>query len=704
MKKLFFFLATLVAVVLAVAFFVPQLIPASTYKAEIEKQASAKLGRPVTFGDDISIRIIPTTAFKVTQLQIDNPAGFDSPYLARVERADIGVKLFPLFSREVEITRFVLTEPTINLEKKKNGAINWDFVGEEAAASDSAASDGDSIRDIRLGDVRIVNGAATYTDNAAGQSFAIKDIDVGVTLKSLDTPLSAQGTLLFQDAPAKLDLVMTTPGAFLRQAKTDMKFSLDLGETSMGGDLDVTPTDQSMALAGKVNFDAPDLPQLAALMGAPLPEAPGFDQFSVKGTLAGAPDDLRLTGAKITFDEIKAAGDLRLKMGGARPKATGTLTTDALDLRPYMPAPATTQAGFPAWSEEVMDFTSLRNIDADLNVSAKTVYMNNMQFGESRMDVVIDNGRMTADIPELAMYEGNGSGRLVVNARGRAPSFAGNFKMNKVDAEPFSADVLNTRNILGLGGFTFNFSANGASQAAIMRTLDGKGGFDVIDGALNGINLAKLARSAASFQQGIDPSAVTSAIAAVQGADEATDFSTFLTNFTMDNGIITAPTIDLVSPVMQMKGSGTINLPQQTLDLRLTPAASLNVDGSGGNGLAIPVRITGTFSKPNVGVDVAALLKGQAGERLRGVIDGAVGDQLKDSPASGLLDSVLDRAVGGSSDPAADNSATDQSTEGSVEDAVEDAAKSAIGSLFGRRKKAEEKTENDDDGGSDGNN
>jgi len=237
-----------------------------------------------------------------------------------------------------------------------------------------------------------------------------------------------------------------------------------------------------------------------------------------------------------------------------------------------------------------------------------------------------------------------------------------------------------------------------------MRTLDGKGGFDVIDGALKGINLAKLARTAASFQQGIDPVAVTSAIATVQGTDEATDFSTFLSNFTMDNGIVTAPTVDLVSPVMQMKGSGTINLPQQTLDLRLTPAASLNSDGSGGGGISVPVRITGTFSQPKVGVDIAALLKGQAGQQLRGVIDGAVGDQLKDSPASGLLDSVLDRAVGGSSDPAANNSATDQSTEGSVEDAVEDAAKSAIGSLFGRRKKAEEKTENDDDGGSDGNN
>ncbi|MEO1706861.1 MAG: AsmA family protein [Pseudomonadota bacterium] len=702
MKKIVFVLAAFVAVVVAVALIVPQLIPASTYKAEIEKQASAKLGRPVTFGDDISIRLIPTTAFKVTQLQIDNPDGFASPYLARVERADIGVKLFPLFSREVEITRFVLTEPTINLEKKKNGAVNWDFVGENAPRTDdNAAGDGDSIKDIRLGDVRIVDGAATYKDAAAGQSFAMKDIDVGVTLKSLNTPLTAQGTLIFQDTPAKLDLVMTTPGDYLRQAKTDMKFSLDLGDTAMGGDLDVTPSDKSVALAGTVNFDAPNLSQFAALMGTPLPDAPGFDRFSVNGTLAGAPDDLRLTGAKITFDEIKAAGDLRLKTGGARPKATGTLTTEALDLRPYMPPPATTQSGFPAWSEEAMDFTSLRTIDADLNVSAKTVYLNNMQFGESRMTVVIDNGRMTADIPELAMYNGNGSGRLVVNARGRAPSFAGNFKMKKVDAEPFSADVLNTRNILGLGGFTFNFSASGASQAAIMRTLDGKGGFDVIDGALKGINLAKLARTAASFQQGIDPAAVTSAIATVQGTDEATDFSTFLSNFTMDNGVVTAPTVDLVSPVMQMKGSGTINLPQQTLDLRLTPAASLNSDGSGGGGISVPVRITGTFSQPKVGVDIAALLKGQAGQQLRGVIDGAVGDQLKDSPAGGLLDSVLDRAVGGGADANAPDGATDQSTEGSVEDAVEDAAKSAIGSLFGGRKKTEETKE--DDGGSDGN-
>ena len=321
-----------------------------------------------------------------------------------------------------------------------------------------------------------------------------------------------------------------------------------------------------------------------------------------------------------------------------------------------------------------------------------------MRFSESELDLVISNGRMTAEIPKMGMYKGNGSGRVVVNARSRVPSFAGNFTMARVDAQPFSIDVLSIDNLLGLGGFNFNFTASGASQAAIMATLDGGGGFDVNDGAIKGFNIAKLARAASSFQQGVNPTAVTSAISAASGGDEVTDFSSFLSKFTMDNGIMTVPTIDLTSPVLSMAGSGTIDLPRQTIDLSLQPTASLNADGSGGNGIAVPVRITGTFSNPKVGVDVEALLRGEAGRRLRGVVDGALGDRIKDSPAGGLLDGVLDRATGGgSSGGSSGGQVTADGADAAEEDVdpVEAAAKSAIGSIFGGRKKDKDDSDQD---------
>ncbi len=702
MRKLLFGIVALIAVLIAVALFLPQLIPAETFKGELEKRASESLGRNVTIGDDLSIKIFPKTAFRVTDLQIDNPDGFSSPYLVRVGEASIGVDLLKILSREVQINQFVLQEPDINLEKTKSGAINWELSPANGDAQSSSSGDGgadvtNAINDIRLGDVRIVDGKATYADRQADQSYAINDIDVDVTLDSLEKPFAVKGTMDIQDTPSRIDLVMTNLGNFIREEDTNLTFTMELGETSAGGNLGVT-FDKGMSFQGPVNFSAPDLPALAALAGSPLPDAPGFDTFSVSGTLNGTSSDIRLTGAQINFDAIEASGDLRLILSGARPKATGTLTTPSLDLRPYMPPPTTTSEGFPAWSQEPMDFTSLRNIDADLDISTNEILLNQMRFSESELDLVISNGRMTAEIPKMGMYKGNGSGRVVVNARSRVPSFAGNFTMARVDAQPFSIDVLSIDNLLGLGGFNFNFTASGASQAAIMATLDGGGGFDVNDGAIKGFNIAKLARAASSFQQGVNPTAVTSAISAASGGDEVTDFSSFLSKFTMDNGIMTVPTIDLTSPVLSMAGSGTIDLPRQTIDLSLQPTASLNADGSGGNGIAVPVRITGTFSNPKVGVDVEALLRGEAGRRLRGVVDGALGDRIKDSPAGGLLDGVLDRATGGgSSGGSSGGQVTADGADAAEEDVdpVEAAAKSAIGSIFGGRKKDKDDSDQD---------
>ena len=93
------------------------------------------------------------------------------------------------------------------------------------------------------------------------------------------------------------------------------------------------------------------------------------------------------------FDEIEAQGALSLDWAGERPKASGVLSTQSLDLRPYMPPPAeTAPEGFPAWSEAPMDFSSLRNLDADLDISTDAIFLNDLQIGESRLLLVIDNG------------------------------------------------------------------------------------------------------------------------------------------------------------------------------------------------------------------------------------------------------------------------------------------------------------------------
>ena len=433
MSRILFFLVALIAVAFSVLIFAPGVIPVAAYKDRIELAASNAVGRDVSIGDELSFRILPHTAFHVEDLEIANADGFEGDYLARVAEADIGVKLFSLLSGAVEVDRFVLTEPDIILARAADGRVNWNFAESEDDAA-TAASAGEP-RDIKLGDMRIIGGKASFADAAAGKNYVADALDLTVTLNSLSEPLEARGNMLFQGAPSKIDLVLTSLADLMRKEPGNLKIDMTVDEAVIGADLTIDPG-ETLNYSGPVRLDAPDLPAFATLLGLDVADAPGFDRLNLSGDVDGGPSSLRLSNSILTFDDINAQGALRFDWSGDRPKAGGVLSTDKLDLRRYLPPPNENAAGFPAWSEAPINFSSLRNVDADFDISTDAVFLNDLELGQSRIKVVVDNGRLTADIPELAMYGGQGSGRVVVNARGATPSLSGNFDMGAVQAQP----------------------------------------------------------------------------------------------------------------------------------------------------------------------------------------------------------------------------------------------------------------------------
>ncbi len=667
MSRILFFLVALIAVAFAVLVFAPGVIPVAAYKGRIELAASNAMGREVTIGDNLSFRIVPHTAFHVEDLEIANADGFDGAYLARVGEADIGVKLFSLLSGAVEVDRFILTEPDIILARGRDGSVNWNLA---ATDEPGEATDESATRDIRFGDLRIIDGKARFSDEAAGKTYAAEAMNLTVTLNSLAEPLEASGTMLFQGAPSEVDIVLTSLSNLMRREPGNLKVDLKVDDAVLGADLTID-TGETLGYAGPVRLNAPDLPAFGALLGLDVADAPGFDRLKLAGTVDGGANSLRLSNSDITFDDIDAHGALRFDWSGARPKAGGVLSTEQLDLRRYLPPPSENAQGFPAWSEASINFSSLRNVDADFDISTDAIFLNDLAMGQSRLKITVVNGRLTADIPELAMYGGQGSGQLVVNARGAKPSFSGNFDMGAVQAQPLSLDLLKHDNLLGLGGFKFNFTATGASQAAIMSSMDGAGGFDIANGALKGVNIAKIARAVASLQQGFNPAALQRAVSEARGPSQQTDFSEFLSDFKITDGLVNAPTITLTGPYLTMTGKGNVNLPLQTIDLRLSPRAADTIDGSGARSISIPLRIGGTFSKPTIGIDAEALVLGGAQKTIRDVLKGVSGGNVAEEEA-----------------PAGDNA------EPQEEPTPEETALGLLDSIFGQKpKKDDEKGE-----------
>jgi AsmA protein len=96
----------------------------------------------------------------------------------------------------------------------------------------------------------------------------------------------------------------------------------------------------------------------------------------------------------------------------------------------------------------------------------------------------------------------------------------------------------------------------------------------------------------------------TSALTGAVGGSNATDFGALTGTYTITNGILKNNDLKLTSPEMPMTGAGTVDLPKQEVNYRVTP----NVAGL----LAVPVDITGPWDNLSYRPDLAGIAKGLA--------------------------------------------------------------------------------------------
>ena len=180
MKKLLIGLGVVVVLLIAAAVIVPMLIPLERYKSEIQAQVKEKTGRDLRIDGDISLSVFPTLAVSVENVGFANAAGATTPEMATIDRLDVALRLLPLLSQEVAIDHFILEKPIINLEIDPQGRPNWQFDTVEAAAPSTSAGGGApsggggaSLSELRLGDVRLVDGTLNYIDRQSGQEVNV---------------------------------------------------------------------------------------------------------------------------------------------------------------------------------------------------------------------------------------------------------------------------------------------------------------------------------------------------------------------------------------------------------------------------------------------------------------------------------------------------------------------------------------------------
>jgi len=680
MKKVLIGIGVFVVVLVAALLIIPPLIPVDVYKEQLTSQVRDATGRELVIKGDMSFSLLPSVGIEANDVAFANARGASTPQMATLKRLTVALRVLPLLSGEVEVDSFVLVEPVINLEVDKEGRPNWEFKakptaqaapasGERAEAGDGAGGDL-GIADIRLGDVRLVDGTVNYFDAQSGQKEQIEKVNLTVSLPALDQPFDAKGTATWHDKEVALTLHAANLKDLLAGKSTTVRLGVDSEPVDLAFEGSVVNGARLQA-EGDTRLDVPSIRDLAAWAGAPIEmEGTGLGPLKIAGRLALKGAAVSFSNAEIALDDIKATGGF-IFVSAAIPEIKGRLDVERLDLNPYIPpkkgagpagqqAPAQGGAGGAAapkeWSDEPIDHSALKSANADLTFTAQEIIFDKIKVGRSAVHLVLKGGRLVVDLTELALYNGAGKARIVLDGSGSTLGVEQTLELAGIKAEPFLTDAAGFDRLEGTANAHVAVKGRGNSERQIVSSLNGNGDVRFDDGAIKGMNLAQMVRSVSieALSQGF-------------GGAQKTDFTELSGTFVITNGILDNRDLLMKSPLLRVAGAGTSDLPKRTVDYRVEPKVVASLEGQGAtdkSGIVFPVVVKGSWDDPQWSLELfnprQLSPEGIAGaaQQLKGTVE-----SIKKGGVKGVLPGLL----GGQQAPAQEQPAQQQPEQPAVD-------------------------------------
>lgn len=456
------------------------------------------------------------------------------------------------------------------------------------------------------------------------------------------------------DSPATIDRVEIVDGAVvLSNARDHVEQRVEaIGATARQG-VDGKTMVTGAARAGdhpltfEVNAEAPSRPHA----GQPIPvdfkiEMPKTWRAPLTGHA-----DLRWNSGRLAVNNLSGRLDDGAFNGWASIDLVGKPFLK-LDLDVQRLAIATSRrpsdSGQP-WSTTPIDLRGLNYVDGQAKLSVSALELAGTGLGSAAVEATLESGALKAAVANLGLYDGQARGELVIDASAGVAAYAMHGDLIGASAGPLLQTLADFDKLDGRMRAKLALRATGASEQAIMSSLEGSAFLNLQDGAIRGLNIAQMIRTLTSAP-----------LSGWQHSKElSTDLSQLSASFRIDRGQATTGDLDLVGPLVKVTGGGTIDLGHKTLGLRVAPKLVLTTEGQGRGsdpvGLGIPVAIEGPWSEPRIYPDVAGLLDnpeaayaklkqmgaglfGKDGTRLDELINGiggVIGHATADAPAQG---------------------------------------------------------------------
>ncbi|WP_319583538.1 AsmA family protein [uncultured Pseudodesulfovibrio sp.] len=670
--------ASLVVLCLTVAIAATILVDPNAYKGEIVRLVREKTGRQLAFEGEIELNFFPYVGFSVGPVALGNGPGFSSPEMVRIKRAKVSLDLIPLVSGRVCVGKLVLDGLSVHLDKNAEGVGNWEaLAGAQDAAAETASpngpadSDGQSVtdddgglnlEDISVQGVEITDAGLVYMD--AQQQSVTSVGNLNLTLGAihgtdaipfaLDFNLVSEqpklalhpklsGDIRLAPAARTVTLDNLTVSALGAQLSGRLRAGMRNGEPQFSGTLrlaDTSPRD----LLDKLGITLPETSDPSVL-----------ERLSAEIQFIGTSDSLQLNSLTAKID------DTTMSVQGAvinfhAPKISLAMQVDGIDLDRYLPPPAESEPASgvvqraadskPARPEQEPDLSALRDLTLDARMAVGGLKVRNVKASDIRIAVNVHDGVLCVSALSLSLYGGRFEGRATLDANGQDVSWAGQGSLQGLNTLPLLHDLLGRDVLSGAASVDFNLTGSGLTAESVKKSVCGNAALSVTDGAVVGVDVAKMIRDGLNQATGDD---------AEDGEPGDFEYSRLSASATLKNGHLVNDDLELDSTLVEASGAGWADLPGNSTDYKAMVTVVGSLDGLEGElletvqGVPLPLHVQGKLDQPLVGLDTEAVGKlfvtAGVNAGLDILVDGLLGDAPDDSSLDGDEDSESDEYV-----------------------------------------------------------
>lgn len=617
MKRIVLGLAVAAAVVLILAVgavvLAPFLIDLESSKAAFEKSVVETTGRPFKIGGRVRFAFFPYARFSLSDLSLGAPPGFSSPDFLSVDSFEVRVKTLPLLWGDIQVTRFLIENPRLTLEKTPDGRVNWEGLGRVAAESARpgprrtgpfarSRERGSRLKGLAVRDCTIRNGQVVWTEPAKQIRYEVKGLNAYLEDVSLERPIRTSVTAQVNDQPVSLTGALGPLGP--DPGRQPVPISLEL---SVAQGLKVTlrghtgNTAQGLQTDLALNVEPFSPRRLFEAFGRPFPigtsDPQALSRLALKAHLLRTKQAMTLSGGELILDESRLAFSATLEEADP-PRLIFDLDLDRIDLDRYLPPDtqerqAESASSRPAWP----GLDSLRRRVMAGKVRAGSVRVHKGWVQNLVLELKGQEGLIRAEPVRCDLYGGRLSGLVTVDVRAGRPVYQVQMDAAEVRVKPLLQEFLGTSFLEGLVGGSASLSLTGEGTRQVLSSLNGGGRLRLHDGAVVGADLAGMVQNQRSaFERESKAEAPRTA------------FSELMSIFTLENGVFDTQATTLVAPWLRLSAAGRADLIKKTLRFRLKPTFVAARKGQGVGG-AVPVRVSGDLSSPKFTPEAASRLR-----------------------------------------------------------------------------------------------